>query len=58
MIIQWNHDELRRRNAAIAEKLKKFTEEMTREPGAKDRCRKYLLENFPDIWNEDGTLKD
>ena len=40
------------------EHMKKWTEEMTREPGARERCRKYLLENFPDLWNEDGSLKD
>ena len=32
------------RNEKIKEILRKRTEEMTREPGAKERCRKYLEE--------------
>ena len=32
------------RNRLILENVKKFTEKMTREPGAKERCRAYLKE--------------
>ena len=48
----------RERNRLISEHMKKWTEEMTREPGARERCRKYLLETFPYLWNEDGSLKE
>ena len=34
----------RERNRLIMEQLKKWTEEMTREPGAKERCSAYLKE--------------
>jgi hypothetical protein len=34
----------RERNRLITEQLKKWTEEMTREPGAKERCQAYLKE--------------
>jgi len=34
----------RERNQLIMEQLKKWTEEMTREPGAKERCQVYLKE--------------
>lgn len=42
------------RNRIILEKMRKFTEEMTREPGAKERCRAYLI--GLGIYNEDGSL--
>jgi hypothetical protein len=42
------------RNRIIMEKMKKFNEEMLREPGAKERCRSYLISLG--IYNEDGSL--
>lgn len=40
--IVWNN--LQDRNDLIIELINKHTEEMLKEPGAKDRCRKYLEE--------------
>jgi hypothetical protein len=42
------------RNSIIMEKMKQFNEEMLREPGAKERCRAYLI--GLGIYNEDGSL--
>lgn len=42
------------RNRIILEKMRKFTEEMTSGPDAKEKCRAYLISLG--IYNEDGTL--
>lgn len=42
----WGNNEMyqKERNEKILAHLKKWTEEMTREPGAKERCQAYLKE--------------
>ena len=42
------------RNRIIMESMRKFTEEMTSGPDAKEKCRAYLI--GLGIYNEDGSL--
>ena len=42
------------RNRIIIEKMRKFTEEMTSGPDAREKCRAYLISLV--IYNEDGSL--
>ena len=47
------------RNKLISQKIKQFTEEMTREPGAKERCRAYLQELGKECgfwWDQQGNI--
>ena len=55
MLTRWEEE----RNQKIREILKKRTEEMLREPGAKERCRKYLEKLGKECgfwWDEDGNI--
>lgn len=47
------------RNKLILKSLNDSTEEMTREPGAKERCRAYLQELGKECgfwWDEQGNI--
>lgn len=49
----------RERNRLISDHMKRWTEEMTREPGAKERCRAYLTELGKECgfwWDEEGNI--
>lgn len=47
--------DIQKRNEQIIKQLKAFTEMMTREPGAKERCQAYLKELGKDcgFWYDD-----
>lgn len=55
MLTRWEEE----RNRKIKEAMKRFNEEMLREPGAKERCQKYLEQLGKECgfyWDEAGNI--